>query len=114
MAAPLIVGFAGTLAANLVLFLAEAAKSIVGRVLIGLGIGAITVTGVGLAIDQALDLAMSAMSSSGGQVAALLSDVGVTWFIATLFSAVSSRMTLKGLTSAGSLSFWALRRTIQT
>lgn len=113
MPAPLVVGFAGTLAANFVLFLAEAAKGIVGRVLIGLGIGAITVAGVGLAINTALDLAMSALTSSGGQVASFLSDVGVTWFVATLFSAVTTRMTLKGLTSAGNLSFWALRRTIQ-
>lgn len=112
MPAPLVVGFAGTLAANFVLFLADAAKGIVGRVLIGLGIGAITVAGVGVAINTALNAAMSAMSSSGGQVAALLSDVGITWFIATLFSAVTTRMTLKGLTSAGNLSFWALRRTI--
>ena len=65
MAAPLVVGFAGTLAANFVLFLAEAAKGIVGRVLIGLGIGAVTVAGVGVAINQALDLAMSAMGGSG-------------------------------------------------
>ncbi len=113
MAAPLLVGLGGTLAANIIIWLAAAAKGIVGRVLIGLGIGAITVTGVTLAINQALDLAMSAMTGAGGGVAAFLSDVGVTWFIATLFSAVTTRMTLKGLTSAGGLSFWALRRTIQ-
>lgn len=113
MAAPLLVGLGGTLAANIVIWLARAAKGIVGRVLIELGIGAITVIGVTLAINQALATAMNAMSSSGGAIAGFISDVGVTWFISTLFSAVTTRMTMKGLTSAGGLSFWALRRTIQ-
>jgi hypothetical protein len=112
MPAPAIIGLGGVIAANIVLWLSRAATSIVGYALIGLGIGAITAVGVGVAVNAALSVAMSSFSSSGGQVAAFLSDVGVTWFIATLFSAVTTRMTLKGLTSAGNLSFWALRRTI--
>ena len=109
-----IVGLAGTIAANIILWLSAAASGIVGRVLVGIGFGAITVLGVGLAVDQALSISLNAISSSGGAVAGFISDIGITWFIATLFSAVSTRLVLRGLTSAGGLSFWALRRTIQS
>lgn len=112
MALPLVA--AGSLAASIgvavVAYLAEAAKSIVGRVLIALGIGVVTTTGLTAVLNSVL--AMGTTAAFGDpMIASALSGVGFTWFLSTIYSALVARMTLRGLTS-DSASFFVLRKTL--
>ena len=99
-------------AVAVVAFLADAMKGLVGRVLVALGIGAITATGFNAVIGAALTQAQNAFSAVG-TFGPALQAVGVLWFISTLLSAVSTRLALRGLTS-DSVSFWVLRRGLPT
>lgn len=112
MALPFAFAGIGSLAASVgvavVAYLAEAAKGIVGRVLIALGVGVVTSTGLTAVMNSLL--AMGSVSTIGNaQVASAMSGVGMTWFLSTIYAALTARMTLKGLTS-DSVSFWVMRR----
>ena len=100
------------LVTTLVAFLADACKGLVGRVLVALGIGAITAVGLNLALSTALTRISDAMQSTG-QIYPALDAMGVVWFVATIVSAITTRLTLRGLMSEG-LSFWVMRRGIAT
>ena len=97
------------LAVTLIAFLAEACKGLVGRVLVALGIGAVTAVGVQAALSSVV--AMMTFSGVPSQMLSALNAVGLPWFLSALVSAVSTRMVLKGLTSTG-VSFWVMRRSI--
>src|SRR4051794_13028550 len=92
-----------------VAFLADACKGLVGRVLVALGIGAITAVGINAMLTGVSGL----MSFSGApaQFLAALQAMGVQWFMSTILSAITTRATLQGLTS-DAVSFWVLRRGI--
>ena len=79
--------------------LIQAAGSLVGQVLIALGIGYVTFTGVDASLEWAKSAVVSGVQglpASAVQVAGLL-KVGVC--ISMLTSAVTARLTLMGLTS---------------
>lgn len=110
MALPVVA--AGSLAASIgvavVAYLAEAAKSIVGRVLIALGIGVVTTTGLTAVLNSVI--AMGTTAAFGDPMLAnAFSGIGMSWFISILYSALVARMTLRGLTG-NSVSFWVLRK----
>lgn len=96
------------LATTLVAFLADAVKGLVGRVLVALGIGAVTAVGFSTVINQAL-----ANMSLGnlGQLTIALNAVGVPWFVGTIISAVTTRLTLRGLMS-DNVTFWLMRKSL--
>ena len=94
------------LVATLIAWLADAAVGIVGRILVSLGIGAVTATGVNLLLQTAL--------SYGGvdpQVATALNAVGVDWFMSTIFAGITTRAALAGL-SSDAVTFWTMRQKI--
>lgn len=97
-----------SIAVTIVAYLAEAAKGIVGRVLIALGVGVVTSTGL-TAVMNSLLAAGSVSTIGNAQVVAAMNGVGMTWFLSTIYAAITARMTLKGLTS-DSVSFWVMRK----
>lgn len=99
---------ATSFAVAVVAYLAEAATTIVGRVLIALGFGLVTVTGMTAALNSVI--ALGSTSALGNPViASALSSSGMTWFLSTIYSALTVRLTLKGL-SSDSVSFWVMRK----
>lgn len=98
------------IAVTMVAYLAEAAKGIVGRVLIALGVGVVTSTGLTAVLNAVLSAgAVSTMGNA--QVVSAMNGVGMTWFLSTIYAAMTARLTLKGLTS-DSVSFWVMRKRI--
>lgn len=98
----------GALAVTIVAVLADAAKGIVGRVLVALGFGVVTAVGLNAALNSVLFNALD-FNAGNVQFAATIQAVGIPWFISTIVSAVTTRITLSGLTSDG-LSFWIMRK----
>lgn len=99
---------ATSIAVAVVAYLAEAATTIVGRVLIALGFGLVTATGLTAALNQVISLGSTSVLGNS-MLASGMSASGMTWFLSTIYSALSSRMILKGLTSGG-VSFWVMRK----
>lgn len=98
------------IATTVIAFLADAMKGLVGRALIALGIGAVTTIGFNVLINAALSAANQQIGNTGYTTFhTTFNAIGLPWFIGMLFSAISTRMVLKGLTS-DALSFWVLRR----
>jgi hypothetical protein len=89
---------------------ADSLKGLVGRVLVSLGIGAVTATGINALMNYALSFAQ--FGGGSAQFQAAIQSIGIPWFISTLLSAVTTRMTIRGLTS-DSFSFWRMRKQIQ-
>lgn len=89
-------------------YLVQAAGTIAGRVMISLGIGLVTFTG----ISSSLDWAVGYISASFGSLPSITLDVlgmlGVQRNIAIFLGAVSAKLVLNGLNS-GALSFWVMR-----
>lgn len=110
MALPLVAvgSLASSVAVAIVAYLAEAAKSIVGRVLIALGMGVVTSTGMTAVLNAVLSMGSHAALGTG-LVADLFAHLGMSWFLSTIYSALVARMTLRGLTS-DSVSFWVMRK----
>lgn len=82
--------------------LIQASATLVGRVLIALGIGFVTYTGVSSLILVAQSSITSSLSGIDPAVLNLLAVLEVDTAITMIFSAYSARMVLLGLTS-GSL-----------
>lgn len=93
----------------LVGILADAIKGLVGRVLVALGIGVVTATGLTALMNTALSFA--SFGGGSAQFQAAIQAMGIPWFISTLLSAVTTKLTLKGL-SSDSVSFWRMRKSI--
>ena len=75
------------------------AGSLVGRVLIALGIGVATYTGVGLALDELRNQAIASFQALPAEVFGMLSIMKVGVAINIISSAIVARMVLDGLTS---------------
>ena len=87
--------------------LADSIKGLVGRVLVSLGFGVVTATGINALMNYALSFAQ--FSGGSAQFQAAIVSMGVPWFISTLLSAVTTRLTIRGLQS-DSFSFWRMRK----
>lgn len=75
------------------------AGTLVGRVLIALGMSVVTFTGVSTTLEWAKSNAVSALSALPVEVVGMLSAMGVGEFLSILLSALTARMALQGLTS---------------
>lgn len=78
--------------------LVSIAGSLVGRVLVSLGIGLAVFTGVDTSISWARDFAVQSILASSAQTVATASALKVGVCISILTSALVARMTLNGLT----------------
>lgn len=79
--------------------LAQAAMSLVGRVLIALGIGYVTYQGLDFALENIYDLIFAQLTALPAQTMAVLARLNVGEFINIQISAISARLVLNGLTS---------------
>lgn len=89
--------------------LAAAAGSIAGRVLISLGITAVTYVGVQASLDWAQTFIASRWSQLPSQAVAILGALRIGEDIGIIFGACLARMTLNGLTS-DSITVWRTKR----
>jgi Protein of unknown function (DUF2523) len=73
--------------------------TLAGRVLLALGIGMVSYTGLSFTIDFAKAQAISALQATGADVVGMLSTMQVGTSISIIFSAMLARLVLQGLTS---------------
>lgn len=78
--------------------LVSALGTVVGRVLISLGLGYAVFTGVDVSITYARDFLLSRIASAGGNVVAVASTLKIGVIISMLTSALITRLALNGLT----------------
>jgi len=74
------------------------AATLVGRVLLALGVGVLTFTGFSSTIDYLKGMAVSSLSGLPAEMVSLIAFMGVGEAISIITSAVVVRMTLSGLT----------------
>lgn len=79
--------------------LVQAAGSLVGRVLLSLGIGYAAYSGIDTSIAWARDFAVAKISASHAQTVAAAGALKVGTCISIITSALVAKMTLAGLTS---------------
>lgn len=72
--------------------------TLAGRVLIGLGIGVITYTGMNTTMEFLKTGALGAMSGMGPEVVSLISFLKVGVCISIITSAIATRVIINGLT----------------
>lgn len=80
--------------------LVQVALSTVGRVLVGLGIGVVTYSGVSIALDEAKTRAFAYMdqASNFAQIGQFMGMLQIGTCFNILFSALTIRLVLHGLT----------------
>lgn len=96
------------LARLLVGFLLQAVGSLVARVLIALGISAVTYTGVSQSIDFAASFIVSHWAALPALATQILGALRIGTDISIIIGCITARLTLSGLTSTG-LSKWAMK-----
>ena len=79
--------------------LLEIVGSITGRVLVALGIGAVTYTGVTTLLGQLKSSAVTALLSLPSEVVGMLATMKVGEGISIIGSAIAARLVLNGLSS---------------
>lgn len=87
------------LTASLIGGLAQAATSLVGRVLIALGIGYITYTGLDVALDFIKTRIFQELLSVDPTIIGIMAVLNVDRAINVILSAITARLLLNGLTS---------------
>lgn len=78
--------------------LVQAAGTLVGRVLISLGIGYAVYSGVDASIEWARDQVIASISAAGGNTVRVAAAMKVGVCVSMLTSALVARLTIKGLT----------------
>ena len=79
--------------------LVQAASSIVGRVLIALGIGYISYTGINALLTLIKSQVVSYLVGAPGTVVAIMGLLKIDVAVSIIFSAFAARLVLQGLTS---------------
>jgi len=79
------------------------AGTLVGQVLIGLGISVLTYTGVSATLGWAKTQLLTSIQGLPAEVVGMLSAMGVGVFISIVTSAITVRMTLDGLSASGGI-----------
>jgi len=78
--------------------LVSALGTIVGRVLVSLGIGYVVFSGVDFSITFARDVLIARISASAAQTIAVASTLKIGVCVSMLTSALATRLTISGLT----------------
>lgn len=89
----------GIFIAALIGGLVQVAGTLVGRVLLSLGIGYAAYSGIDASITFARDFLITQISASGAQTVAVAGALKIGVCISILTSALVARMTLAGVTS---------------
>ena len=79
--------------------LVQAASSIVGRVLIALGIGYVSYTGINALLTLIKSHVVSYLVGAPGTVVAIMGLLKIDVAVSIIFSALAARLVLQGLTS---------------
>lgn len=79
--------------------LIDSAGTLIGRILLSLGIGYAVYSGIDTSIVFARDLIISRISASGAQTVAAASALKLGTCISILTSALTARLSLNGLTN---------------
>lgn len=79
--------------------LVQACGTLVGRVLVSLGIGYVTFTGLDTSLAWARDQAISAMGAVGGTAVGVMGVLQVGTCVSIVCSALAARMLLDGISS---------------
>ncbi|WP_038206670.1 DUF2523 domain-containing protein [Xenophilus azovorans] len=82
-----------------------AAGSIAGQVLVSLGIGVITYTGIDMSLDYAKSQALGAMQGMGADIVNLMAYMKIGVCINIITSAIVMRMTGQGLKNGAMKAF---------
>jgi len=82
------------------------AGTLAGRVLVGLGISAITYTGLSTTLTWLQTESITALSGLPSTILGMIALMKVGQCISMIFSAVAVRMVLDGLTAGGSVTRW--------
>jgi len=82
------------------------AGTLVGRVMIALGISALTYTGLSASIDWLRDNAVTQLNLLPAQVLGVLTVMKVGSAMSVIISATVVRLTLSGMSGTGSLKVW--------
>ena len=77
--------------------LSQLCASLVGRVLVSLGISYVTYKGLDVGFTHLKDLVMAQTSGLGSRVFGMASAVGVFDCINMIFSAITARLTISGI-----------------
>lgn len=96
------------IAASLIGGLISVTGTIVGRVLVALGVGVVTYTGVQVGIDSLLSNLDSAISGVPADILGLLGFMRVGEAMNIIISAMSARMLLNGL-QGDTIKKWVLK-----
>lgn len=96
------------IAASLIGGLISVTGTIVGRVLVALGVGVVTYTGVQAGIDSLLSNLDSAIAGVPADILGLLGFMRVGQALNIIISAMSARMLLNGLTG-DTIKKWVLK-----
>ncbi len=83
--------------------LIQVAGTLVGRVLLSLGIGYVTFTAVDTSIIWAKDQFLSGLAGLPADAVGLASTMKVGVCVSMILSAITARLVLQGLTSGGSI-----------
>jgi hypothetical protein len=79
--------------------LVSAASSIAGRVLIALGIGYVTYTGISALLDWIKAQVISYLVGAPATIVAIMGLLKIDVAVSIVFSALAARLVLRGLTS---------------
>jgi hypothetical protein len=79
--------------------LVQAASSIVGRVLIALGIGYVSYTGINALLGWIKSQVVSYLVGAPGTIVAIMGLLKIDVAVSIIFSALAARLVLQGLTS---------------
>jgi len=81
--------------------LGQAMASLVGRVLLALGVSFVTYTGLSVGLDAAKDAVITNMVGLPAQTVAFLAWMKIDQGLSMIFSATAAALVIRGLTSAG-------------
>jgi hypothetical protein len=84
-------------------FLSTALGPLVSKVLIGLGIGAVSYTGINLMLVQVKSFMISQLGGAGADTLALMGLAKVDVAINIVLAAVTARALLAGMSASGSI-----------
>lgn len=89
--------------------LAQAAVSIVGRVLLSLGFGLVVMTSVNASLEWIKTMIASAFGGLPAVAVGILSGAQVGTCLAIILSAISARLLFDGMSASGVIKRWAVK-----
>ncbi|MHB8320441.1 DUF2523 family protein [Acidithiobacillus ferruginosus] len=108
----IISGFAAWLMSMLALLVAWGARYFLARLILSLGLGVMTITGItaGLsALESLIESSLTGTSSTMTWISSILGLMGFDSFVNIIFAAYLAKLSLKGLQQGGSISSFFIK-----